>query len=130
MTTSDARTPPSRARSLTISAIKAAISVGLLALLFSRVDIARLWSIARQASPAWLAAALVLYFAMVLASAFRWGILLRAQHVRLPYRFLTQPFLVATFFINFLPVNIGGVVVPLSGTAPAPGFQALMHSTL
>src|SRR5260221_349347 len=125
MTTSDARTPPSRARSLTISAIKAAISVGLLAVLFSRVDIARLWGVARQASPAWLAAALVLYFAMVLASAFRWGILLRAQHVRLPYRFLTQSFLVATFFNNFLPSNIGGDGVRISDTAKAAGSKTL-----
>src|SRR5260221_13101852 len=130
MTTSDDSTRPSRARRLAISAIKAAVSIALLAVLFSRVDVTRLWGVARQASPVWLAAALVLYFAMVLASALRWGILLRAQHVRLPYSFLTQSFLVATFFNNFLPSNIGGVVVPLSGTAPAPGFQALMHSTL
>jgi uncharacterized membrane protein YbhN (UPF0104 family) len=125
MTTRDDRTPPSRARSLTISALKAAISIGLLAVLLSRVDITRLWSVARQASPGWLAAALVLYFAMVLASAVRWGILLRAQHVLLPYSFLTQSFLVATFFNNFLPSNIGGDVVRITDTAKAAGSKTL-----
>jgi glycosyltransferase 2 family protein len=125
MTNSDDSSRPSRARTLAISAIKAAVSIGLLALLFSRVDVSRLWGVARQASPAWLAAALVLYFAMVLASAGRWGLLLRAQHVRLPYSFLTQSFLVATFFNNFLPSNIGGDVVRITDTAKAAGSKTL-----
>ena len=125
MTISDDSSQPSRARRLAISAIKAAVSIGLLAVLFSRVDVTRLWSVARQASPVWLAAALVLYFAMVLASALRWGILLRAQHVRLPYSFLTQSFLVATFFNNFLPSNIGGDVVRITDTAKAAGSKTL-----
>src|SRR5436190_7844733 len=125
MTTLDASSRRSRARSLTISAIKVAVSVGLLALLFSRVDVGRLWSVARQASPAWLAIALLLYFGMVLASAVRWGLLLRAQHVRLSYGFLTQSFLVATFFNNFLPSNIGGDVVRVTDTAKAAGSKTL-----
>ena len=125
MTTRDEIAPPSRARSLVITAVKAAVSLGLLTLLFSRVDVARLWSVARQASPAWLAAALLLYFAMVMASIARWGVLLRAQHVRLPYSFLTQSFLVATFFNNFLPSNIGGDVVRITDTARAAGSKTL-----
>ena len=116
---------PSRARSLAVSAIKAAVSIGLLAVLFSRVDLTRLWSVARQASPMWLAAALGLYLLMVLASVLRWGILLRAQHVRLPYSFLTQSFLVATFFNNSLPSNIGGDVVRITDTAKAAGSKTL-----
>jgi uncharacterized membrane protein YbhN (UPF0104 family) len=125
MTTHDAPSRPSRARALTISAIKVAVSVGLLALLFSRVDVSRLWTVARQASPAWLAIALLLYFGMVLASAVRWGLLLRAQHVTLSYGFLTQSFLVATFFNNFLPSNIGGDVVRITDTAKAAGSKTL-----
>ena len=62
---------------------------------------------------------------MVLASAVRWGVLLRAQHVRLPYSFLTQSFLVATFFNNFLPSNIGGDVVRITDTAKAAGSKTL-----
>jgi uncharacterized membrane protein YbhN (UPF0104 family) len=124
-TTSDDPTPPSRARTLAISALKVAVSAGLLALLFTRVDVSRLWSVARNASPVWLGAALLLYFAMVLASAARWGILLRAQHVRLPFSFLTQSFLVATFFNNFLPSNIGGDVVRITDTAKAAGSKTL-----
>src|SRR5688572_24689953 len=125
ITSTDEQTRPSRARSLAITAVKAAVSIGLLWVLFSRVEVSRLWSLARQASPAWLAAALLLYLAMVLSSAVRWGVLLRAQHVRLPYSFLTQSFLVATFFNNFLPSNIGGDVIRISDTAPAAGSKTL-----
>ena len=125
LTTTEAPTRPSRARALAISAVKIAVSLGLLTLLFSRVDISRLWSVARQASPVWLAAALLMYLAMVLASAVRWGVLLRAQHVQLPFSFLTQSFLVATFFNNFLPSNIGGDVVRITDTAKAAGSKTL-----
>ena len=115
----------SRVRSLVTSIVKATVSVGLLYLLFSRVDVSRLWSVARQASPAWLGTALVLYLAMILASAWRWGVLLRAQHVQLPYSFLTQSFLVATFFNNFLPSNIGGDVIRITDTAKVAGSKTL-----
>ena len=113
------------AKSIVVSVLKVVVSAGLLWLLFSRVDVARLWSAARQASPAWLAGALLLYFTMILASAVRWDALLRAQHVRLPFSFLTQSFLVATFFNNFLPSNIGGDVIRISDTAKPAGSKTL-----
>lgn len=125
MTSQDEPSRPHRARSIAINALKAIVSVGLLALLFSRVDVSRLWSVARNASVVWLAAALLLYLAMVLSSAVRWGVLLRALHVRLPFSFLTQSFLVATFFNNFLPSNIGGDVIRITDTAPAAGSKTL-----
>jgi uncharacterized membrane protein YbhN (UPF0104 family) len=119
--------PPasSRPRTLLIQALKIAVSGGLLWLLFSRVDFSRLWDAARQASPIWLAAALALYALMIVASAWRWGILLTAQDVRLPFRLLTSSFLVATFFNNFLPSNIGGDVVRVADTARAAGSKTL-----
>lgn len=112
-------------RSLVITLVKAIVSIGLLALLFSRVDVSRLWSVARQASIAWLVFALLLYLGMLLASALRWGVLLRAQHVQLPFSFLTQSFLVATFFNNFLPSNIGGDVIRITDSAKAAGSKTL-----
>jgi uncharacterized membrane protein YbhN (UPF0104 family) len=125
MTHPDPQARPHRGRALVVSAIKVVVSIGLLWLLFSRVDVARLWSAARQASPAWLAGALLLYFTMIIASAVRWDVLLRAQHVRLPFSFLTQSFLVATFFNNFLPSNIGGDVIRISDTAKPAGSKTL-----
>lgn len=100
-----------------LTALKILVSVGLLVLLFSRVDVGRLWNIARHASLPWLATALFLYFVMLLVSTWRWSMLLEAQHVPLPFRFLTASYLVATFFNNFLPSNIGGDVIRISHTA-------------
>jgi uncharacterized membrane protein YbhN (UPF0104 family) len=116
---------PSRARGLIFFLVKVAISGGLLWLLFTRVDFARLWALARNASLSWLAGALTIYLAMVLVSAWRWGLLLRAQGLHFRFRWLTGSFLVATFFNNFLPSNIGGDVIRIADTALAAGSKTL-----
>ena len=105
--------------------LKLAVSLGLLAVLVGRADTTSLWAYVRTASPAWLAGALVLYLLMVLASAWRWGLLLDAQGVNVPGRTLTGSFLVATFFNNFLPSNIGGDVVRIADTARPAGSKTL-----
>ena len=112
-------------RGLLISVAKAAVSVALLWLLFTRVDVNRLWLAARHASPSWLLAALGLYLTMILASTWRWGLLLKAQHLDFRFRSLTSSFLVATFFNNFLPSNIGGDVVRIADTAPVARSRTL-----
>ena len=114
---------PPRIRPVALGALKAIVSIGLLALLLSRVDLARLWRYAREASISWLVGALCLYLLMVLASTWRWRILLRAQHVAMPFTSLTASFLVATFFNNFLPSNIGGDVVRITDTVKAAGSE-------
>jgi uncharacterized membrane protein YbhN (UPF0104 family) len=115
----------SRARSLVITALKSTVSIGLLWLLFSRVEVARLWTVARTASAIWLLGALALYLAMILTSAWRWGLLLKAQGLVFSFKKLTSSFLVATFFNNFLPSNIGGDVIRIADTAPAAGSKTL-----
>ena len=123
--TDTGNSPRPRTRSLIITALKATVSIGLLWLLLSRVDVARLWPIARSASAVWLLGALALYLAMILTSAWRWGLLLKAQGLVFSFRKLTSSFLVATFFNNFLPSNIGGDVIRIADTAPAAGSKTL-----
>src|SRR5262245_28922920 len=117
--------PASSRRAYLSACLKTVISLGLLALLFSRLDVGRLWAAARQASSSWLLAALALYGLMVATATWRWRILLAAQNVRLPFRSLTSSFLVATFFNNFLPSNIGGDVVRVTDTAAAMGSKTM-----
>lgn len=112
-------------RHVLIWTVKIVVSVGLLYVVLSRVDLGRLWALARAASPAWLAAALALYLGMVLVSAWRWGLLLEAQHVTAGFKTLTNSFLVAVFFSNFLPSNIGGDVIRIRDTARAAGSKTL-----
>ena len=125
MNTTSENRPGAPARRLVAPVVKAAVSIALLWILFSRVDIARLWAVARHASAPWLVGALVLYLLMVLTSAWRWGLLLRAQHLRFSFRMLIESFLVATFFNNFLPSNIGGDVIRIADTARAAGGKTL-----
>jgi uncharacterized membrane protein YbhN (UPF0104 family) len=111
---------PARAsvRHYVFVAIKLAVSTVLLVLLFWRIDAGRLWASARQASLAWMAVALVIYCVNVLASVWRWRLLLRAQDVDVPARSLLESMLVSLFFNNFLPSNIGGDVIRIRDTAP------------
>jgi glycosyltransferase 2 family protein len=125
MTLVSEQAPARSGRPRLIFLLKLVISVALLAWLISRSDTPRLWSYVRSASIAWLATAILMYFLMVVASAWRWGLLLAAQGVSVPARRLTESFLVATFFNNFLPSNIGGDVVRIADTAAASRSRTL-----
>ena len=104
-------------RHYALLAVKCVVSVALLAVLFSRIDLGRLWAMARRASLAWLLIALAVYFINILASVWRWRLLLDAQGVQVRRRTLLNSFLVAQFFNNFLPSNIGGDVIRIRDTA-------------
>lgn len=117
--------PPRARRGAWLWAIKGLVSVGLLYLLFSRVDVGRVWAVTRSASWRWLAAALGLYLLMILISAWRWRLLLRAQDIAVQTGTLVRSYLVATFFNNFLPSNIGGDVIRVRDTAAAAGSKTL-----
>ena len=116
---------PGSGRKAAIWIAKIVVSAVLLTLLFSRVDFPTLWAHARNASPAWLAASLGFSTVMLGISAWRWGVLLESAGVPLPFRRLVTSFLVATFFNNFLPSNIGGDVVRIADTARAAGSKTL-----
>ena len=107
----------SSARRYLMTAVKLAVSVALLAFLFSRIDIAQAVGERARASIPWLALALVVYLSTVLCSVWRWWLLLEAQDVDVAPRQLFSSYLVALFFNNLLPSNIGGDVVRIGDTA-------------
>ena len=115
----------SGARRQALLALKISVSIILLVVLFRRIDVGQLWATARQASLPWLSVALGVYAINVLAAVWRWRLLLDAQHVRMTTRSLFGSFLVASFFNNFLPSNIGGDVIRIRDTARACGSKTL-----
>jgi uncharacterized membrane protein YbhN (UPF0104 family) len=126
-------TPPGEARPAhrhVLMALKIAVSIILLTILFARIDSAQLWASTRQASVVWLVAALAIYFVNVLASVWRWKVLLGTQHIDLPSRTLLGSFLVAIFFNNFLPSNIGGDVIRIRDTAKAAKSKTLATTVI
>ena len=109
--------PHSRTRHWLLIVLKLVVSTGLLAVLFSRTDLRGLWSSVRSASLPWLVVALSLYLLQMLVATWRWGVLLVPQGVDLGHPRLLSSYLVATFFNNFLPSNIGGDVIRIRDTA-------------
>src|SRR5438876_579861 len=61
--------------------------------------------------------ALGLYALNVVASVWRWWLLLEAQDVDMSFQSLFASMSVALFFNNFLPSNIGGDVVRVADSA-------------
>jgi uncharacterized protein (TIRG00374 family) len=116
--------PRSRLKTVLI-VLKLTVSTALLIVLFRRADMPAMLARFRQMDPFWTMAALATYALMLGVSAWRWRLLLRIQTVDVGLGTLTKSFLVATFFNNFLPSNIGGDVVRVADTAPFTGSKTL-----
>jgi uncharacterized membrane protein YbhN (UPF0104 family) len=108
---------PSRVRRLALTGAKLAVSGVLLFLLFTRVDVGSLWAGAARASLPWLLVGLGIYTVSMIASTWRWQVLLEAQNVQVRHRSLLGSLVVASFFNNFLPSNIGGDVIRIRDTS-------------
>ncbi len=116
----------SRARAVLVPLVKAGVSVALLALLFSKVDVARLWSVGANGVVPWLAGGAGALPGHDSGQRLALGPAARGRRASAhAFRRLTSSFLVATFFNNFLPSNIGGDVVRIADTAPAAGSKTL-----
>lgn len=112
-------------RQAVVTTVKLAVSVALLAALLARTDLRALGTQVIRASWSWLAAALAFYLGHLGVNAWRWRLLLAAQGAEYPGRRLFSSYLVATFFNNFLPSNIGGDVVRIGDTADRLGSKTL-----
>lgn len=90
---------------------KVGVSIALLAYLFSTTDLTALERRVRSADLLDLLLAIACFVAMLALAAWRWQLLLAAIGCPAPLRKLTASYLIATFFNNFLPSNIGGDIV-------------------
>jgi glycosyltransferase 2 family protein len=124
------RPGPGRLRRVLLPVAKGAVSVALLVWLLRRSDTARLGDAVRHASVTWLVAALGMYLLVMLVSTWRWRVLLSAQAIAMPPGRLFKSYLVATFFNNFLPSNIGGDVIRIRDTADAAGSRTLATTVI
>lgn len=105
--------------------VKLSISAGLLAVLFRQTDVDAVMGRLRQVEPGWIALALVMHAALLLVSGWRWRRLLVTQDVHASTWQLTLSCLVANFFNNFLPSNIGGDFVRIADTAGLTGSRTV-----
>jgi uncharacterized protein (TIRG00374 family) len=102
-------------------AAKLLVSLGLLAYLFSTTDLTALLRRVRTGDLLLLSVAVLLYTSMQGLAAWRWRVLLAAQGYPAPLRQLTASYLIATFFNNFLPSNVGGDVIRVRDSSQLTG---------
>lgn len=105
--------------------VRFGISAALLYVVLRSIDLPAFLDRVTSMNPAWIALALAAYVTTMSVSVWRWNRLLRAQHIDVAKRQLTESMWVSMFFNNFLPSNIGGDVVRITDTAPAAGSKTL-----
>jgi hypothetical protein len=101
--------------------LKITVSLALLAYLLSTTDLDALQRRVRAGDTVLLALAMALYAAILAISTWRWRVLLEAQGYTAPLSQLSSSYLVATFFNNFLPSNIGGDVIRVRDSSRLTG---------
>ena len=110
--------------------VRLAVSGALLYFVLRSIDLPSLWERVKGMNPMWIVLALAAYAATQSISVWRWNRLLRAQHIDVEPRRLTESIWVSMFFNNFLPSNIGGDVVRIADTAPAAGSKTLAMTVI
>jgi len=110
--------------------VRLGISAALLYFVLRSIDLPAFWERVKGMNPAWILLALAAYACTQSISVWRWNRLLRAQHIEVERRRLTESIWVSMFFNNFLPSNIGGDVVRIADTAPAAGSKTLAMTVI
>jgi len=111
-------------RKSALLAAKLAVSLALLGYLFSTTDLRALGARVRGGDLLLLASAVAFYYAMLAVATWRWRLLLETQGFQAPLRPLSASYLVASFFNNFLPSNIGGDVIRVRDSSRLTGSTA------
>jgi glycosyltransferase 2 family protein len=103
--------------------LKIGVSLVLLLYLFRNTDLEALMARIRQGDLLLLALAVFLYVGMIMLSTWRWRTLISAQGYDASLRELSASYLVATFFNNFLPSNIGGDLIRVQDSSRLTGSK-------
>lgn len=110
--------------------VRIAVSAAALYFVLRSTDLAAFWERVKGMNLAWLILALVVFSTTQVIAVWRWNRLLRAQHIDVEKRRLTESIWVSLFFNNFLPSNIGGDVVRIADTAAAAGSKTLATTVI
>lgn len=90
------------------TAFKAIVSLGLLAYLFSQIDVRSVGRSLQNLHAGYFILAWVAYFGLQFAGVLRWRIMVRIQGYEHPFGRLTAFHFIGLFFNLFLPTSIGG----------------------
>ena len=101
--------------------IKLILSIGLLGYLLQSVDLRDVLGHFLEGQHGLFAVAACVYVVVIILSTMRWKILLDALGGTSSFGMLIQSYMVAAFFGNFLPSNVGGDVVRVRDSAKVAG---------
>lgn len=108
-------------KNLVLNLLKLAVTIGIIAFLFSRVDLNAMAKYLANANYLLLLFALALYFLAVTISVVKWQVVVRAQNIDVSLSSLLVYSYVGLFFGNLLPSNVGGDVIRAYGLARISG---------
>ncbi len=91
--------------------VRIVFTILFLLFVFTQVDVNKVMDDMRQANLIYVSLAVLFFMLALVANAFKWGVLLRAQGVEVPWSAVIRYTFVGTFFSNFLPSAIGGDVM-------------------
>jgi len=122
-------------RSLMLKLMRFVVSIGLIALLIIRLDLAEVVDHLRGLLLLPVLAGAAMQFGMIFSNALRWKLVLRAKDMHLSVGRVVYYYLMAIFFSAFLPTSIGGDVariVAASGETgrPADTFASVLIDRL
>lgn len=95
-------------RSLLLFLLKALVSLALLVVLFSQIDVTSLLHALASARLSYVALVLVVYLFSQLVSCLRWQVLTRPLGFRLSFTELLSYYFIGMFFNLFAPSTVGG----------------------
>jgi len=93
--------------------LRAAVSLGLIALVIRKVDWTELGTLLLRLDLRWASLASILTPALIVGLAWRWSIFLRQQQIQLPWRTTLSLTWTGLFFNSCLPGSTGGDIVKI-----------------
>ena len=91
-------------------AIKAAISLGLIAFIFWKLDFAAVWTRLKQLSLALILTVVLMFVVQTCIAAWRWWVIMRHHHLDIRFSTTVRIGFIGAFFNQLLPSSIGGDV--------------------
>lgn len=103
------------------TAIKAAISLGVLAYLFWIIDLRETWRLIKQARVDYALLVIVVALFDRLLMAFKWNLLVRPLAVAISFLECIRVYFIGSFLGMFFPTSVGGDIVRLFSTRVEKG---------
>jgi len=106
------------------------ISVLLLGFVFYKTGLTQLWESIKQTQPGFLLLSVALTPVLVLVSAWKWQVILRALKIKVSVFKCFWLYVVGYFFNTVLPTNVGGDVVRAHALGKSTGKRAEAFSSV